>query len=235
MRILLVGDSHGDAGFISFVVGHAMAGDCALIVQLGDFGYWEHAPWGKAFLGHCSRELVRAGISMYWIDGNHENHPLLWAKYPTGEDGFCEVRPNLFYIPRGHSWEWEGHRCLGLGGAFSIDRDWRLREEAFAGQPETLWWPTELITENNVARAKEVGAADIVFSHDCPDGVPIPGIHADDKALFPASAANRDALPGSTPSPRGVNDGAKLPISRSLVRSDPLQRHAEPANCNAVT
>lgn len=190
MKILVAGDTHGDAHWWSRLVKYATKHHCKTLVQLGDFGYWEHTEDGRAFLRSVSRQCVAAGIVAYFIDGNHENHPLLWEQYPANADGFCEVRPNLFYIPRGHTWEWDGVRFMGLGGAYSIDKGWRLNSEEKRHAPRTLWWPTETITAFDAHQAKQAGPIDVMFSHDCPWGIHLPGI----KGEFETSNENRRLL-----------------------------------------
>jgi Icc-related predicted phosphoesterase len=200
MNILVIGDTHGNTSAICNVaIPTARKRDCKLIIQVGDFGYWEHQEAGKKFLNKVSKALVRENMVMYWIDGNHENHPLLWQSYhPSGPYGLMMIRPNLYYVPRGTVFKIEDVTCLGLGGAFSIDRDWRINEELYAGKPETLWWPTEMITfeQAKLARenARDLGPIDLMFTHDCPTGTDIPGIHSKDKWIYPETWLNRDLL-----------------------------------------
>lgn len=195
--ILAIGDTHGDTSAIcNLAIPQARKNDCEYIVQCGDFGYWEHHDKGRVFLDKVSKHLVRNGITMYWLDGNHENHPLLWEKY--GNDGLVEIRPNLFYMSRGYAWKFDDVQCLAVGGAFSIDRDWRITEELVEGRPGTLWWPTEMLTDTDVSTAINSAIAndpiDVMFTHDCPTGIDVPGIHAVDKWQFPETWENRDRL-----------------------------------------
>lgn len=190
MKLLVCGDTHGNNAWWARLVNYAAKGQVDAIMQVGDFGYWEHQREGREFLERTSKKAVQAGITIYWIDGNHENHPLLWQKYPPGKDGFCEIRERLVYVPRGHSWTWGGKKMLALGGAYSVDQDWRKDAEKQWNQPGTLWWPTELITSEDVEKAERAGKVDILFSHDCPWGVDLPGIGGD----FPVSDLNRQAL-----------------------------------------
>lgn len=223
MKILALGDVHGFTSAVcNLALPQADKHDIKTIIQVGDFGYWEHADEGKRYLDKVSKHLVRRGIEMWWLDGNHENHPMLWDKYkPSGPNGFLEVRPNLWYMPRGSVFKLGNVRCLVLGGAFSIDKAWRVQKELrdagilrptdyisgskymaqdyFVGSDfvHKLWWPTEMITDDEVATAiKNVGdePIDIMFSHDCPTGVSIPGIHSVDKWKYPQTWENRDRL-----------------------------------------
>lgn len=199
-KILVCGDTHGNTSAICNVaIPMARKNGCKLIVQVGDFGYWEHTQEGVRFLNKVSKCLVREDMTMIWLDGNHENHPMLWREYwPSGPDGFCTIRENLHYLPRGTVWKIGHVTCLALGGAFSIDRDWRIGEELYSGKPETLWWSTEMIrfeeATQAVKNAKEKGPVDIMFTHDCPTGTDIEGIHSKDKWIYPETWQNRDLL-----------------------------------------
>lgn len=197
MRLLLVGDCHGNNKFMSTVIlKYALRYEIDKIVQLGDFGYWEHRADGVEFLDRTERKLAQVGIQMFFLDGNHENHPLLWERYPPNEEGFCRVREHLFYLPRGHRWTWDDVTFLSLGGAYSIDKEWRLAEEFEASvhsvesQAETLWWPTETITAEQAYHAKEGGRADVMLTHDSPWGIDMRGI----KGEFWQSNENRRLL-----------------------------------------
>jgi hypothetical protein len=136
-------------------------------------------------------------MEMFWIDGNHDNHPMLWdGRYEVGFDGFAQIRPNLFYIPRGLTWEWQGVSFIGVGGSYSIDKEWRVREEAVTGKPASLWWPTEMISPEDVEKiVSRPGRVDVMFSHDVPHGLDVPGIHSPVNSYrWPLAVENRDRL-----------------------------------------
>lgn len=158
--ILFVGDSHGDLGFLQWAVDRAVQYNADHIVQVGDFGYWEHTYTGKVFLDKLDSYLESKNHKIHWIDGNHENHTKLRADYSPREDGMIEVRPNIIHIPRGTRWVWGGKTFLGIGGAYSVDKEFRTEGES--------WWPEEMITEEEVVRCAEGGLADVVVAHDVP-------------------------------------------------------------------
>lgn len=223
MKILAIGDTHGNTSAIcNIAIPQARKNNCDTIVQCGDFGYWEHQQEGVRFLNKVSKALVRENMTMLWLDGNHENHPLLWEKYtPAGEYGFCMVRPNLYYMPRGTVFKLGHVTCLALGGAFSIDKEWRLQHELrdagllkpadyISSAPQlrdysigsdfkhTMWWPTEMITFEQSRTAIENVAAngpiDLMFTHDVPEGVDVPGIHSSEKWKYSETWQNRELL-----------------------------------------
>lgn len=169
MKILVAGDTHGEAGWIRWLCRKAVERDCDRILQVGDFGFWEHRGNGRVFLEKVQATLEDHDLDLYWIDGNHENHTLLRSQYVTGLEQMNEIRPRIHYIPRGHAWDWNGVSFLGLGGAKSIDKEYRTLGDS--------WWAEELITEVEVARTIEnLGDeyVNVMVTHDCPLGVDIP-------------------------------------------------------------
>lgn len=158
MLLMLAGDTHGDFKHLTYLITECVSYGIKVIFVLGDFGYWEHTSSGKLFLDDLNVALRREGIDLIFLDGNHENHPLLWESYESDrDDGFVEIRSSIFYSPRGHRWEWDGVKFLSLGGAYSIDKDWR--------EAGTEWWPTEMITDEDVERCG-TEPVDVLLSHD---------------------------------------------------------------------
>ena len=86
MKILLVGDTHGDAMHWDWLI-EEYATEYApdAIVQLGDFGFWPHQYGGPEFLDVVNGAVGALGkytnkdVRLYWIDGNHENFDALEA------------------------------------------------------------------------------------------------------------------------------------------------------------
>lgn len=166
MRILLAGDIHRSSRWVIWLNMYAQQYECDAIFQLGDFGYWEHEQKGIDFLDHVDNMADKYGIPFYWLDGNHDNHILLWEKYKDhDDDGFVVVRDNVFYSERGHSWTWDDKKFLTVGGAYSVDINYRTVGKS--------WWPTESIDNDDVAKASAVGKVDILLTHDVPSGVDI--------------------------------------------------------------
>jgi Icc-related predicted phosphoesterase len=164
MEVLFVGDMHGDVGFARQAIRHAASVGIDRIVQVGDFGYWPHTQSGQRFLREVELAAESNGVTVWWIDGNHENHDMLSAQ-PRQSDGTVFISPHVRYVPRGHRWEWDGVRFGALGGAFSVD--WRGRTAGLS------WWATESPTETDL---DALGAAplDILVTHDCPAGIDLP-------------------------------------------------------------
>lgn len=175
MRILLAGDTHGYIGHCQYLIRTALAKECDLVFILGDFGYWEHQTTGVKFLDQLNEYASSLGMTVYFLDGNHDKTSLLMEKYGDfrNEEGFVIVRPDVLYAPRGHRWAWDHVRFIALGGAYSVDKDWRLQEEELYpgkyGGAETLWFPEEEMTDEDMDLfLEDTTKVDIVLAHDKP-------------------------------------------------------------------
>lgn len=198
MKLLFLGDTHGNTGWVHLIIETAKEHDIDWIVQVGDFGYWEHKKHGVDYLFAVETFLEEAGKQLVWLDGNHENHPVLRRNYGPESDkhitheehGFWRIRDHIWYAPRGHRWDWDGVKFMSLGGAYSIDKNFR--------KVGSSWWWEELITEEEVEQAIEGGLVDIMVTHDCPDGVqgaiPAEGGLDRQKDRWPESLENRRKL-----------------------------------------
>ncbi len=179
-RIALVGDTHANAPWTGRVIAALAAHGIDMVVQLGDFGWWPHIEFARK-ISHAARF---AGITVCFIDGNHEHHDHLRFHSDLRNRGGnptdpVEMYQSLWYLPRGCSWQWHGVRFRALGGAFSIDHASRT-----AGYN---WFPgAETPSFADAERAIAGGPADVLLCHDYPavgyllTGLPIPA--ADQRA-----------------------------------------------------
>ena len=97
--LIIAGDIHSDPRHLAYLYEVAVQTRCEAIVVVGDFGYVEHYDQG-AFLAVAEegfRLTTEHGwpVELLWLDGNHENHPLLHEKYgpnspihEASEEGF---------------------------------------------------------------------------------------------------------------------------------------------------
>ena len=139
MAVYLTGDIHGDMSIRrlardSFPEGRQLTRDDYVIV-LGDFGLvWDGSKSDEYWLDW----LESRPWTTLFIDGNHENHPLL-ATYPLrGFHGGMvnDVRPHVLHLMRGYVFDLCGESFLAMGGAASHDKEWRVEGES--------WWPEEI-------------------------------------------------------------------------------------------
>lgn len=144
------------------------------IFVLGDFGYWEHMREGVQFLDDLSTLATEMGIRFYFLDGNHDNLALLTERYSGEEymdhEGFVWVRPHIIYAPRGHRWTWDGVRYIALGGAYSVDKEYRLQlERKSKRKAGTLWFPGEEMTDRELLNIlADDTPVDVIVAHDKP-------------------------------------------------------------------
>lgn len=178
-RVAFAGDWHMNAAWAVKAIYHAKSRGADVIVHLGDYAY----TFDAEFVHKVEKALARTGLPLLFVDGNHENFDLLYQQ-PIGGNGLRQISAHVAHLPRGFRWEWGAVRFLAMGGAYSVDRPYRV--------PGGSWWPEETITSRQVYEAAEPGFCDVLISHDCPAGVVIPGI--DDRtgpAPFPAAEIER--------------------------------------------
>lgn len=65
----------------------------------------------------------------------------------------------------GRRWTSYVRQFLSLGGATSVDREWRT--------PGVEWWPDEAITDEHVDAAIAGGAGDVMITHESPARTPV--------------------------------------------------------------
>lgn len=162
-KIMFAGDIHGDMEHLKWVFAKAARSGAGWIVACGDWGYWPHTGWGQKFLDLAEELAARNGITLYWVDGNHECHDLLDDLVALhGADNPIPVAgPRVLYVPRGCVFTIGDVTLMGFGGAYSVD--WKQR------RPHVSWWEQELITREQVD-ALVPTKVDILVSHEAPLG-----------------------------------------------------------------
>ena len=162
-KLLIVGDTHANFRFLSYAL-KKLKPDAAVVV--GDFGYWmrDDFPETEGEEGWFMDDLDRHGVRVYFCDGNHENFARL-AEIARGKNPTkpMKVRKGIFYMPRGSSVKLCGKRIFFVGGAFSIDREYR--------EHGRTWFDEEILTRKEaeeIAARPGLGKADIVVTHTCP-------------------------------------------------------------------
>ena len=167
MALYITGDTHRDFRRIyQFCEEYKTTQDDILVI-LGDAGI-------NYFCGfrdqELKSELTELPITLLCIHGNHEERP-----YELGYDEiewhggmvyYEEAFPNLMFAKDGEIYDFNGKKAIAIGGAYSIDKDYRLRY-GFA------WFETEqpsiIIKEYVEEQLEKVGwKVDYVFSHTVP-------------------------------------------------------------------
>ena len=139
----------------------------ALIVA-GDFGL----PWSKhdhakeqRVLDVAEKHLNLYNVTLYFVDGNHENYDMLYA-IPIEDDGTRHLRPHIRHMPRGTLHKINGCDLFAYGGAMSTDRGIEVLGRGY--------WLQELPTDSEVQQGlhmlKTASNVDFVVSHAAPGG-----------------------------------------------------------------
>jgi hypothetical protein len=166
-RVTIFGDWHGNTAWAIHALTAAKDRGINVALHVGDFGIWPGRR-GSAYTLDVAATLAELDMHLFFIDGNHEDFTQLLGTPTDEETGLVKLRERLYYLPRGSRWTWHGREWLALGGATSVDREWRT--------PYVDWWPQESLTVNDCMRAVEGGRADYMLTHDTPAGYDVPGI-----------------------------------------------------------
>ena len=160
-KVVFAGDWHDNFKYMWHACYWAHQKGAEAIVQVGDFGFWTN---GRAY-DDLNDQLKKWNLQLFFIDGNHENFPLLYS-IPVNSEGVRPIRSNITHLPRGFRWEWYGRTFTALGGAHSIDEGWRID-----GQD---WFKEEDITPEDMVKVMSGGLTDFLITHDAPISAPVP-------------------------------------------------------------
>lgn len=171
MVYYITGDIHGNLEklerFCSVFQGDISPENTCMII-LGDCGF-------NYYLNKKDKELKQAandlGITIFNIKGNHELHPDQISSYKMKEwNGapvyYEEEYPNLLFAKDGEIYDIDGKKTLVIGGAYSVDKYYRLMRG-------WKWFDTEQPSEevkNYVLKQlnKAGWKVDVVLSHTGP-------------------------------------------------------------------
>lgn len=167
--IFYTGDTHSKTIKIENALRKGILNKGDTIVILGDAGF--------NYYGYCmgdkrnKSKLDKMGITIFCIHGNHEMRPETLPTYKTKEwNGgivyYEEEFPNLLFAKDGGIFDLDGRKSIVIGGAYSVDKYYRVRN----GFP---WFPdeqpsdeTKALVEKNLE--KEGFKIDQVLTHTCP-------------------------------------------------------------------
>lgn len=129
-----------------------------LAISLGDFGYWPGYSDPRQGIITPEEAFKNNKTKILFCPGNHEH----WDKIDARNSD--ELLPNVFYMPRGSTYELDdGRKVLFFGGADSIDKKARKRH--------INWFEQEIPSYRNINNLPHGEKIDIVISHTAPDEV----------------------------------------------------------------
>lgn len=126
--IAVIGDIHGDFKQLNSLVNQAAVKGATAVIQVGDFGVYPST----------LKDLfeVSFALPVYFIDGNHEHFEVLHMKQSN-------LAYNLIYVPRGKKLEIDGKTIGFVGGAASVDKEYRVSHGWY-------WSQKEVVTEADI-------------------------------------------------------------------------------------
>lgn len=188
--IYITGDTHGEFYRIEeFCKEYETTTDDIMII-LGDAGvnYWLNDRDTR-----LKNELLELPITLFCIHGNHEERPYMIDTYEEKEWNGGMVYweadyPNILFAKDGEIYDLGGKKCIAIGGAYSIDKDYRLR----VGAP---WYETEQ-PSNEIKNYVEAQLDKVDWQVDCVLSHTTPLPYEPRWAFLPGY--NQDAIDKST-------------------------------------
>lgn len=174
MNYYVTGDCHGRFNkIINYFPFEGKNEDNALII-LGDagFNYYLNSTDRKAKV-----ELQKLNLTIYVVRGNHEEHP---KNIPTMVEWYDpeiqgtvyreEELPFIRYLMDGHAYLFNGYTTLVLGGAYSVDKWYRINNH-YHKNGWCGWFQDEQLTDEemeSIFMEFHDKHFDFVLSHTCP-------------------------------------------------------------------
>ena len=168
MKFYITGDTHGDFLRIDSFCRRFKPDTDDVMIILGDAGLNYYGDNRDRF---SKFRVSKMPITIFCIHGNHEMRPTDVSGYLTKE--FCggivwyqDEYPNILFAKDGEIYTFGEYRCIVIGGAYSIDKWYRLENgwNWFSNeQPDDeIKAYVEKQLENNDNKI------DVVLSHTCP-------------------------------------------------------------------
>lgn len=164
--VFITGDIHGNPTRVIDFAERTGLSDKDTIIILGDVGANYYLNRRDALV---KAELNGIGIPVLCIHGNHEIRPHNIPSYHLTEWNGGKVwiedeYPNLLFAKDGEIYNIEGNRYIAIGGAYSVDKYYRL-------SLHYGWWEDEQPSEEikrYVEKQLSENKINVVLSHTCP-------------------------------------------------------------------
>lgn len=167
--VYYIGDIHGQVSKVLDAIHNCDITSNDIIVILGDAGL---NYFGNEY-GDADRKKIlnEKEIKILCVHGNHEKRPATINSYTTQEwNGgtiyYEKEYPNILFAKDGEIYNLEGARTIVIGGAYSVDKFYRIANRIAWFEDEQ---PSEEIKNRVEAVLKsENWEIDQVLSHTCP-------------------------------------------------------------------
>ena len=168
MKFYITGDTHGDFLRIDNFCRRFKPDTDDVMIILGDAGLNYYGDKRDRF---SKFRVSKMPITIFCIHGNHEMRPTDVSGYLTKE--FCggivwyqDEYPNILFAKDGEIYTFGEYRCIVIGGAYSIDKWYRLENG-------WNWFSNEQPDDEIKAYVEKQlknndNKIDVVLSHTCP-------------------------------------------------------------------
>ena len=153
--IRITGDAHGEEfRFTDEYMPRQTGWDAEdKLIVTGDFGFVFHGE--KRYLAERNKlnALAKKPYEILFVDGNHEGFDYL-VNYPEElryGAPVRRIRDNIFWLQRGYLYTIEGKTFFTMGGAYSMDKAFRMSYQESCG--EKIWFEQELPSAEEYHRA----------------------------------------------------------------------------------
>ena len=174
-RVWVTGDTHGNFEWLdNWCTDHKTTKETDLLIILGDAGFMYYGQ-KKAREKYMKQHVQNCPITVLCVRGNHEDRPsnytstcfTIMEKDPIVPSGyyFEPDYPDIWYAADGSTFNINGKRCLFIGGAYSIDKEYRI-------MMGWRWFADEELTNeemNNILDKVDHKHFNYVFTHTCPE------------------------------------------------------------------
>ena len=157
-NILILGDIHGEFELLRKSIDKKQISD-VIIIQVGDFGigfYDKHKDQHK--LHTLNNFFIEKNIEMYVIRGNHDD-----PSYFNGDHNYSNLKLLKDYTELNIN----GFNFLFIGGAVSIDRQYRLAEQIQYGKRPSFWFDEKFNLD--IDKVENIENIDVVITHTAPN------------------------------------------------------------------
>ena len=167
--VYITGDIHGNPEFLIYRAKQLGLTKDDIIVILGDVGANYYLNKRDTRMKETMSKYIEATILC--IHGNHEERPWNVDGYmlEIWNGGLVYKQPQypkLLFARDGEVFNLAGKQCLVMGGAYSVDKFYRLAN-GYAWFPEEQ--PSKTIKADVAKKLDELNyKVDVVFSHTCP-------------------------------------------------------------------
>lgn len=171
----ITGDLHGDFSRFNIFSTSIPERKTWNVIVLGDAGinFWLSKRDEKLKHNICR---AYSNICFYLVRGNHEERPenisgmeIVYDEQVKGYVYLQKEFPNIKYFIDGNEYEIEGLKILVIGGAYSVDKWYRLEKQAMGCYGG--WFPEEQLSKEEMKKISDTHKGksfDLILSHTCP-------------------------------------------------------------------